>query len=204
MVVGRAHVTWMLLLLVWLLGGCSTIMNGLEQTITVTAEERDELTCTFSRDGKEWSIEEIPGTLSVRKSSKPIDLKCEKKGFEPYHTTLKPVYDGYAREDVLLGMGVTLVWVAVDEAMAGHWSYPSHVDVVLKPMVVSKTRKSYLRRKRKQGQEDGAPPPEEETKNIPVFNDHRRMSWYEMMDDPDIITKSLSKALPPAMRAPTR
>lgn len=199
----RLTMGWRGVWVVLWLSGCSTIMNGLEQSITVTAEERDELECHFVRNGQEWPVPEIPGTVMVRKSSAPITLKCEKKDFEPYVVDLKPMYDGFAAENIFLGLGVSLVWVAVDEALSSHWSYPDHVEVVLKPVSQSKTRKTYMRRKRRQGQEETAPPPEESQANT-IYNEYRRAFWYEQDDDPEVIVKSLGKALPPAMKAPSR
>jgi hypothetical protein len=70
------------LILLATLAGCSSIMNGGKQSVTVITDPQGaECNLTDSK-GRVWYVENTPGTVLVRKGNSPISVICKKEGYE--------------------------------------------------------------------------------------------------------------------------
>ena len=71
-------------ILIMLLSGCATFVTGAGQSITVSTPDSQGSKCSLTdTKGREWHIENTPGTVLVRKGDGPIYVVCKKEGYEP-------------------------------------------------------------------------------------------------------------------------
>jgi len=70
------------ILVLSLLAGCSSVVSGGRQTVTVITPDVEGAYCSLSDSkGRVWYIEETPGTALVKKGDGPIAVICSKKGY---------------------------------------------------------------------------------------------------------------------------
>lgn len=108
--------------------GCSTILTGTSQGITVTTNPTGA-TCTIDRGGQRvGAIAQTPNTVQISKSASPLDIECSKEGFQTASLKHKADFAGATVGNLLLG-GV--IGVAVDAASGASSIYPSEVRLAL-------------------------------------------------------------------------
>jgi hypothetical protein len=110
--------------------GCATISKGPTQTITVSTEPEDAV-CEFTRAGTALGVvNPTPGSISVKKSSKQIEVLCEKEDYLDTSTSVAPHFESMTVGNILIG-GV--IGVAVDAASGAMNEYPNDIHIELIP-----------------------------------------------------------------------
>ncbi len=113
-----------------LLGACSTVVEGSDQTITVITEPPGA-SCELFRDGKVIAVANpTPTSLTVDKSKNDISVTCEKPGHFAGSETLVSEFAGATLGNIILGGGIGVV---VDAASGAMNKYEESVVVVMPP-----------------------------------------------------------------------
>jgi len=70
-------------ILITTLAGCSSVMNGGRQSVTVVTPGAEGSECSLTdAKGRVWYVESTPGTALVKKGDGPISVICKKEGYE--------------------------------------------------------------------------------------------------------------------------
>ena len=113
-----------------LLAGCATIVEGTDQSITVSSNP-SAATCELRREGGQIGVvNPTPGTVWVEKSQNDIAVRCSKEGYRDGTGVLISSFEGWTAGNIILG-GV--VGLAVDAGSGAMNSYPSSILVTLPP-----------------------------------------------------------------------
>jgi len=112
------------------LGGCSTVVNGSDQQISVQTPNAAGASCELkSPDGLYFVT--TPGTITVDKSRHDLAVKCTKDGFADGITTINSTFEAMTLGNVLIG-GV--VGVGIDAASGALNKYPDSVQVQMQKL----------------------------------------------------------------------
>ncbi len=115
-----------LILIVMLVGGCATIVDGGGQVIAVNTYPSGA-TCAFERDGDRIGvISSTPGSLAVDKSRKTILVTCRKLGYQSVMGSDASQPDGAIFGNLLFGGPIGLI---VDLATGADYHYGSSIYV---------------------------------------------------------------------------
>lgn len=113
------------------LSGCATIVNGSNQSVTVSTDPPGA-SCVLSRQGETvGAIAATPGSVQVSKSKNDVDVTCQKAGFVTASVAKSPSFGGATFGNILAG---GLVGAVVDAASGANYTYPSEIHV---PMAAS-------------------------------------------------------------------
>jgi hypothetical protein len=119
--------------------GCSTIIEGRNQTITVNTNPPDAH-CTLNRNGSPIAeISETPGSVLIEKTKYDITIVCKKSGYEEANYFNKSGVAGATIGNVLAG---GLIGWGIDSATGADNKYDSPVNITLVPKEKHKHHKS--------------------------------------------------------------
>ncbi len=111
-----------------LLSACATLVNGSNQTITVSTTPPGA-TCTLDRMNiRLGAIAQTPGSVRIDKSKNDLSVTCTKEGYQTATVTNAPKFGGATFGNIIAG-GV--VGVVVDAASGANYTYPDNVEVAL-------------------------------------------------------------------------
>jgi len=114
-----------------MLGGCSTIISGTSQKITVNTDPTGA-DCALSRDGLIIGrVNPTPGQTEVSTNRSAITVTCKKEGYQDGSNIDAAGFDPAVLGNILIG-GV--VGVVVDAASGGASKYDSVVNITLQPL----------------------------------------------------------------------
>ncbi len=109
---------------------CSTVMNGTNQAIAFTTGQEEGADCSLT-GGKNGAVNETfqtPSEIRVKRSSKALNLKCSKAGFQTAEKLLDGKVEGTSAGNVVLG---GFIGAGVDAATGALYRYPETVDLPL-------------------------------------------------------------------------
>lgn len=113
-----------------LLGGCATLTTSTSQTLTVMTEPSGAI-CTLKRDGQViGAVNPTPGSLSVDKSHKAIDVVCTKDDFHDASGTVGSKFQAMTFGNILFG---GIVGIVIDVASGATAEYEPTVTIHLTP-----------------------------------------------------------------------
>jgi len=119
-----------LLCLFWL-PACSTIVEGDDQTITVTTNPSGA-SCLFRRDGHTVGVvNPTPGSTQVEKSKHDITVRCSKEKHEDTVGVLSSSFENMTFGNIIFG---GLIGVAVDAGSGALHEYPPSISLDLPPI----------------------------------------------------------------------
>ncbi len=114
-----------------LLSGCATIVNGSNQSVTVSTDPPGA-SCKLSRqDETLGAVPMTPGSVQVSKSKNDMVVTCDKPGYQTAVISKSPSFGGATFGNIILGGGVGAV---VDAASGANYTYPSEVHVAMAPV----------------------------------------------------------------------
>jgi hypothetical protein len=109
---------------------CSTIVEGTDQTVTVTSEPEGAV-CELTREGLSvGAINPTPGSIEVDRSSDDITVKCDKDGYLTSIGELPSEFEGMTLGNVIFG---GIIGVIVDVSTGASSEYPESINVVMIP-----------------------------------------------------------------------
>jgi hypothetical protein len=110
--------------------GCATIVEGTDQTVTVTTTPSGAICELKQNDQTIAVVNPSPGSASVSKSKRDISVICSKEGYQGGGATLSSKFQGMTFGNILFG-GV--IGVAVDAGSGAMHEYQPSVHVTLIP-----------------------------------------------------------------------
>ena len=117
-----------------MLTGCATIVNGSNQSVTVSTDPPGA-SCKLARQAETvGAIPMTPGSVQVSKSKNDVVVTCEKLGYQTAVVSKSPSFGGATFGNILLGGGVGAI---VDAASGANYTYPSEIHVAMAPVVVA-------------------------------------------------------------------
>ena len=119
-----------ILVIVGALGGCSTIVNGSSQQISVQTPNADGAACELKSPDGQYFVT-TPGSVTVSKSKHNLAVKRTKDGFSDGITTISSTFEGMTFGNILFG-GV--IGVGVDAASGAMNQYPNSVQVQMQKL----------------------------------------------------------------------
>ena len=131
------------------LANCSTITTGTQQSVFIDTPKVTGATChlTDSKSGT-WDLLTTPGSISVLKGDGPMNVVCNKAGYESGITSVDETLVGATLGNILIGGGVGFL---IDAASGAAQEYPSKITVWMKPKAWSSDaeEKAWLEDKQK-------------------------------------------------------
>lgn len=111
-----------------LLGACASIVEGTDQSITVSSNPT-KASCFLERDGAQiGAVDPTPGTVQVEKNSADITVMCSKAGYDDGSAVLVSGFEGWALGNLVFG---GIVGAGVDAVTGAINSYPPSITVTL-------------------------------------------------------------------------
>lgn len=112
------------------LEGCATLVTGNSQTLTLDTQPPGA-SCLFKRDGSTiGAVNPTPGSISVDKSYKDIDVVCSKEGYRDAAGRVGSSFQPMTFGNVLFG---GLVGIVIDAASGAVMQYEPTLTIVLVP-----------------------------------------------------------------------
>lgn len=118
-------------LLFLLPAACASVTSGVTQSIDV-ATDPPGAACVLSRNGAELGrVAPTPGSLTIGKSARAIQVDCTREGHEPATATVESGFQPMTAGNILVG-GV--IGVVVDAGTGAMHRYPGSVSLPLVPV----------------------------------------------------------------------
>jgi hypothetical protein len=111
-----------------LMTGCASIVNGQNQSVSVSTTPAYGATCTLENNKGKWYIPSTPGSVTIHRSYNDLKINCEKKGYRRTLKTVASSTKGMAFGNVVFG-GV--IGAGVDMANGSAYDYPTDISVPL-------------------------------------------------------------------------
>ena len=112
-------------------GGCASIVNGQNQSVSVEAKTDagplHSASCRLINDKGTWFIT-TPGSTTVHRSYEDLAVYCEKDGQQPGSVAVKSATKPMAFGNILFG---GLIGVGVDVSSGAAYDYPNLITVVM-------------------------------------------------------------------------
>ena len=142
-------------LLIPILQGCSTIVEGSDQTVSIITEPAGA-SCELMREGHAVGfVNPTPGSINLEKSSDNVAVRCRKEDHFDGGGVLASGFQDMTFGNILFG---GLIGVAVDAASGAMHEYPPSVTIVLTPKRFSDTgeREAFFDRRAKRIESEAA------------------------------------------------
>ncbi len=113
--------------------GCSTIVSGTSQPITIKTARVSGAQCTLvDSENARWTINSTPETREITKGDGPLRITCSKAGFKTAEIVVEEEFAGATLGNVILGGGIGLI---VDASTGAAQEYPDEILVWLEPEI---------------------------------------------------------------------
>jgi len=111
----------------FLLNACASIVNGSSQDIELYTTPSVNASCSLDNERGEWTLAQTPGTVTVKRSSSPLNIQCEN---DEYHGSLinKAEAESWTAGNILLGGGIG---AGIDAGTGAMFSYDNEIIVPL-------------------------------------------------------------------------
>jgi len=107
---------------------CASITQGTTQSIAVVTDPPGA-TCTLHRNGEQIGmVNPTPGSVTVGKSSRAIDVRCNREGFNPNLTNVPSSMNAVTAGNIIAG---GLIGLAIDAGSGAMHQYPPNVSMSL-------------------------------------------------------------------------
>lgn len=114
-----------------LLGGCASIVNGQNQSVSIeTRNEKEAVAgaaCKLSNNKGTWFVTS-PGSTIVQRSFEDLSVRCERDPYEPGLVSVKSSTKPMAFGNIIFG-GV--IGAGVDMSTGAAYDYPTLITVVM-------------------------------------------------------------------------
>ena len=114
-----------------LLCGCSTIVNGSNQSVFITTQEVTGAHCNIAAaDNPTWrQVFYTPDDIKIPRGNRVLRLECAKDGYKTASRLVRPKAEPTSAGNALNGV---IIGVGVDAAAGSLYKYP---DTVILPMI---------------------------------------------------------------------
>lgn len=128
-----------LIVCVFCLGGCATVISGREQSIFVNTPGVEGASCTLTDNkGRQWYVNNTPASVKLLKGDAPLTIICSKEGYhrasEVVGEFVAPATAGNSALLLVPPFGVVAAaGVAVDSVSGAAQKYPPEVEIWMVP-----------------------------------------------------------------------
>lgn len=137
-----------------LFSGCASIVEGSSQIVSVKTVSKDQdvqdAFCQMD-NGKGTFFVKTPGTTKIQKANAPLNIKCEKTGFQPGTAVVESFTKAMAFGNILFG---GFIGAGVDMATGAAYVYPDLITVLMGENIKISGEESAKQLKDKQDQEN--------------------------------------------------
>lgn len=109
--------------------GCASIVSGNNQSISISTAPTERATCSLENDKGKWFISQTPGSVTVHRSFRDLQITCKKEGAGKGSMRVKSSTQEIVLGNILIG-GV--IGAGVDVASGAAYRYPQTIIVPLK------------------------------------------------------------------------
>lgn len=112
--------------------GCASVTGSTNQSVSVQARQQSGVevvgaTCELTNDEGKWFMT-TPGSTTIHRSNKTLDVLCKKDGFNPGRTSVESSTKGAMWGNIILGGAVGAV---VDHNSGAAYEYPTIIQVIM-------------------------------------------------------------------------
>lgn len=107
---------------------CASIIDGQNQTLSVSTFPKSSATCKLSNGKGTWYVNKTPGTVTVTRGYDDMVTTCELAGFGKGTVTSKSSTKAMAAGNIIFG---GIIGGGVDMATGAAYDYPSEITVQL-------------------------------------------------------------------------
>ncbi len=113
------------------LGGCASITKGTTQTVAINSTPQGA-NCVLNRegDGTIGTVALTPGNVQISKSSKNIQVTCDKAGYQPSTAVMNSELEVMSAGNLIFG---GIVGIAIDAGTGAMNKYDGAITVPLIP-----------------------------------------------------------------------
>ncbi len=111
---------------IFLLNGCASIVNGQNQTLSVTTPGCPGASCELSNDKGKWFISSTPGSVTVNRGYADLFVKCSKGDSPPIVQSVPSKTKSMAFGNILFG---GIIGAGVDVANGSAYDYPPEISL---------------------------------------------------------------------------
>lgn len=112
------------------LTGCASIVDGVNQSVSVETTPAHNANCALTSDKGRWYVNSTPGSVVIHRSFSDMLIECKKEGYEsiamPVKSHAKPLIFG----NIIFG-GV--IGVIIDFVTGAGFDYPNNIQVPMLP-----------------------------------------------------------------------
>jgi uncharacterized protein YceK len=112
-----------------LLSGCASIVDGTSQNVSVETPPVTGAACSLKNDKGSWQIVSTPGSAVVHKSTQPIFIHCQKKGYKTAYQNFQSSTKGIIAGNAVFG---GFIGAGIDAADGAAFDYPPTMIVPMK------------------------------------------------------------------------
>lgn len=110
--------------------GCATITSGTTQPIVIDSDPAGA-DCRLTREGTSLGTVRTPGTITVKRHAKPINVVCTQEGYEEARAVMNARAESASFGNALLGGAIGIM---VDASTGANSRYESSLKVGLTPL----------------------------------------------------------------------
>lgn len=104
-----------------LMTGCATILNGTHESVLVTTPPVSNAKCKLQNNNGVWYVDRTPGSVTVQRSYKHLDVSCSKAGYKTSSVHVKSVPNPMILGNAVFG-GVVGAGVDLADGAATHYT----------------------------------------------------------------------------------
>tara|TARA_Y100000588_G_C13722633_1_gene697995 strand:+ start:168 stop:644 length:477 start_codon:yes stop_codon:yes gene_type:complete len=139
-----------------LVSGCASVNTGTSQSMFIDTPKVTGASCklTDSKEGT-WYLPNTPGSVTVQKGKGPMNIVCEKEGYETTTVSIDETFAGATLGNILIGGGIGIL---VDAASGAAQIYPDKATIWMKPLKFEsqKAEKDWLKAKKEFEEKEAA------------------------------------------------
>jgi len=114
-----------------LFSGCATITSGTTQSVFVDTPKIKGAECRLTDSkGNSWYLPYTPGNVTVLKGDGPMNVVCEKKGYNDGIANVEESISGATFSNILIGGGIGIF---IDSMSGAAQKYPPSVVIWMRP-----------------------------------------------------------------------
>lgn len=123
--------------------GCASVTGSPNQAVSVQTREQTGVevvgaSCELTNDEGKWFVT-TPGSVSIHRSNKDLQVSCKKNGFEPGQAAVVSDTKGAMFGNIIFGGGIGAV---IDHNSGAAYEYPSVIDILMGSFTKIETSKT--------------------------------------------------------------
>lgn len=112
--------------------GCASVTGSPNQSVSVQTREQAGIevagaSCELTNDEGKWFVT-TPGSVSIHRSNKDLQVSCKKNGFEPGRAAVVSDTKGAMFGNIILGGGIGAI---IDHNNGSAYEYPTVIDILM-------------------------------------------------------------------------